>query len=403
MLYTIIKQNILPFILAFVAVCTIMGPTAPFINAYVYYAAMMIFAITSIGRGNQSLNVTYFFLILGAVFSLLTNNVLPVFNAWQRLAFFILMSVPISPMIESQLLRERRLKTLNFMLWLSAFVGVSSFFCYLVGVNFMYNFVSEEYSLNNAGWFGGITIHSMLLGPISAIGASYLTWYSTGTNFPNRRKKYIVFACIFFCIAAVMLTASRGSTAAAIIGCVVIYILRKGSIGSKMTSGIVGLLLIGILIQPLLKPFSAMLISKQELNVASGGTFESRQGKWQSRIEEFESNPLFGSGFATVGDKSGDFSDNGIIEPGSSWLAVLSMLGVIGMICIWIIVFKPMIKIYKRCNRNDVLFFGIFCVFLIHMATEGYIFAGGSFLFFYFWLFVGSVHAYLKSPDYKFF
>ena len=62
-----------------------------------------------------------------------------------------------------------------------------------------------------------------------------------------------------------------------------------------------------------------------------------------------------------------------------------------------------MIRIYQRCNRNDALFFGIFCVFLIHMSTEGYIFAGGNFMFFYFWLFVGSVHAYIKTPNYKFF
>lgn len=397
------QQDRLSFMLAIVAVCTIMGPTAPFINTYVYYVAMALFAITSLGGSDKRLNIAYIILILGAVASLITNNVPPVFNAWQRLIFFILMSIPISPMIESQLFRNRRLKALNYMLWLSVFVGVVSFFCYLVGVNYMYNFISGEYSVNSAGWFGGITVHSMLLGPVSALGASYMTWYSTGTNFSNRINKYISIACIFFCIAAAMLSASRGSTVAAIVGCVVIYMLRKGRIDSKMTGSIVSLLLIGILAQPLLQPFSAMVIAKQEANIESGGSFASRQSKWQSRIEEFESNPFWGSGFATVGAKSGDFTDSGIIETGTSWLAVLSMLGIVGVICIWIIVFQPMIRFYRRCNRNDVLFLGIFCVFLIHMSTEGYIFAGGNFMFFYFWLFVGSIHAYLKTPDYKFF
>lgn len=397
------QQDRLSFMLAIVAVCTIMGPTAPFINTYVYYVAMALFAITSLGGSDKRLNIAYIILILGAVASLITNNVPPVFNAWQRLIFFILMSIPISPMIESQFFRNRRLKAFNYLLWLSAFVGIVSFFCYLVGVNYMYNFVSGEYSVNSAGWFGGITVHSMLLGPISALGASYMTWYSTGTNLSNKRKKHIAFVCIFLCLASAMLTASRGSVIAAIVGCVVVYMLRNGKVGSKITSSIVGLLLIGILVQPLLEPFSAMLISKQEANIEAGGTFDSRQGKWQSRIEEFESNPFFGSGFCSVDIKSGDYSENGVLEPGSSWLAVLSMLGIVGVICIWIIVFKPMIKLYKRCNRNDVLLIGIFCVFLIQMSTEGYIFAGGNFMFFYFWLFVGSIHAYLKTPDYKFF
>ena len=403
MLGEIIRQNVIPFILAFVAVCTIIGPTASFINIYVYYAAMALFAITSLGNDKLSFKITYIFLLLGAIASLIANDIPSLFNAWKRFLYFILMSIPISPMIESRLLRIRRLKAFHYILWFSAFIGVSSFFCYLMGINYMYNFMSGEYSVNLAGWFGGITVHSMLLGPVSALGATYMAWYSMCTHLSSKRNRLILLICVFLCIAAAMLSASRSSTVAAIIGCVVVYMLRNGKVGSKITGSLFGLLLIGILIQPLLEPFSAMVMEKQNSNVVAGGTFESRKGKWQNRIEEFESNPLFGCGFAVVDVNSGDYSDNGVIEPGSSWLAVLSMLGIVGVICIWVIVFQPMIRIYKRCNKRDVLFFSIFCVFLIHMFTEGYIFAGGSFMFFYFWLFAGSVHAYLKVPKFNLF
>lgn len=398
-----IKSNKVAFMLAFVAIATIVGPTFRIFNTYVYYAAMAAFFVLNIGGKGLGFNATYILLILGALASLMFNDVPPVFNAWQRLAFFILMSLPISPMFSNEKFCDNRLKALNFVLWLSAGVGIASFFCYLLGINYMVNFVTGENSVNNAGWFGGITVHSMLMGPVSALGATFMTWYATGKTFSSKRNKYIAYGAVFLCLAAAMLSASRGSTVAAIIGCAVVYILRNGKSGSRMTSSLIGLLFIGMVAQPFLQPFSDLVIQKQEANVASGSTFSSRESKWDNRMDEFMSNPLVGSGFCTVGVKTDDYSQGGIVETGTSWLAVLSMLGIVGVISIFLIVFKPIFTVYHRMNRTDVLLFGIFCVFLLHMATEGYIFAGGNFMFFYFWLFIGSVHAYLKTPNYEFF
>lgn len=389
--------------LAFVAVATIVGPTVRIFNTYVYYAAMTAFFAFNIGSKRFSFNPTYILLILGALASLTFNDVPPVFNAWQRLAFFVLMSLPISPMLSNNKFCMNRMKALNFVLWMSAGIGIASFFCYLMGINYMVNFFTGENSVNNAGWFGGITVHSMLMGPVSALGATFMTWYATGATFRTKRNKYIAYGVVFACLAAAMLSASRGSTAAAIIGSAVVYILRNGKSGSRMTSSLIGLLFIGMVAQPLLSPFTDMVMQKQSENIASGSTFSSREIKWENRIDEFVSNPLVGSGFCTVGINTDDYSQGGIVETGSSWLAVLSMMGIVGVISIFLIVFKPIFTIYRRMNRTDVLFFGIFCVFLLHMATEGYIFAGGNFMFFYFWLFVGSVHAYLKTPNYEFF
>ena len=75
MLGLIKKKNRISFILAIIAICTILGPTAPFINTYVYYVAMALFAITSLGGSDKRLNIAYVILILGAVASLITNGV----------------------------------------------------------------------------------------------------------------------------------------------------------------------------------------------------------------------------------------------------------------------------------------------------------------------------------------
>lgn len=398
-----ISQNKVAFMLALVAVATIVGPTARIFNTYVYYAAMTAFFVFNIGGKGFNFNATYVLLILGAVASLAVNDVPAVFNAWQRLAFFILMSLPISPMISNDKFCANRMKALNFMLWLSAGIGIACLFCYFFDVNYMINFFTGENSVNDAGWFGGITVHSMLMGPVSALGATFMTWYSTCKHFSSKRNKYIVYGAIFACMASAMLSASRGSTAAAIIGSAVVYILRNGKSGSRMTSSLIGLLFVGMVAQPLMTPFTDMVKQKQSENIEAGSTFYSRETKWENRLDEFMSNPLIGIGFCTVGVETDDYAQNGIVETGTSWLAVLSMLGLLGAISIWILVFKPMVRIYKRMNRTDVLFFGLFSVFLLHMATEGYIFAGGNFMFFYFWLFVGSIHAYLKNPNYEFF
>lgn len=389
--------------LTFVAVATIMGPTAPIFNTYVYYAAMMTFFVFNIGGNGFSFHSTYILLILAALASLAFNDVSPVFNAWQRLAFFVMMSLPISPMISNEKFCINRMKALNFMLWLSAGIGIACLFCYFFDINYMINFFTGENSVNDAGWFGGITVHSMLMGPVSALGATFMTWYSKAKHFSSKRNKYIVYGAIFACMASAMLSASRGSTVAAIIGCAVVYILRNGKTGFRMTSSLIGLMFIGMVVQPLMTPFTDMVKQKQSENIEAGSSFYSRETKWKNRIEEFKSNPLIGIGFCTVGVNTEDYTQSGIVETGTSWLAVLSMLGILGAFSIWLLVFKPMIKIYRRMNRTDVLFFGIFCVFLLHMATEGYIFAGGNFMFFYFWLFVGSVHAYLKNHNYEFF
>ena len=80
----------------------------------------------------------------------------------------------------------------------------------------------------------------------------------------------------------------------------------------------------------------------------------------------------------------------GTIETGSSWLAVLSMTGIIGFIPFLIIIYKSVKRVWskKKTNIEASLYLGLIVFLSIHMLVEGYIFAGGSVVFFIAWLII---------------
>ena len=131
------------------------------------------------------------------------------------------------------------------------------------------------------------------------------------------------------------------------------------------------------------------VIQKNEANLAEGSFIASREDKWNARISEFESSPIIGIGFAAVDPALDVVGLGGTIEPGSSWLAVLSMSGIIG----GILFLSVFLSGYKACRKmhtdKDALLSGLLTLFAVHMIAEGYVFAAGSFLCYLLWLVVG--------------
>jgi len=107
-------------------------------------------------------------------------------------------------------------------------------------------------------------------------------------------------------------------------------------------------------------------------------------------MAEFASSPIIGIGFQTVSLTGSDSPNRrGNIEPGSSWLAVLSMTGIVGL-CFVLIIFYRAWHVSKYVNNNNtILFQGLLLFMSIHMLVEGYIYAGGSFLCMLLWLIIG--------------
>ena len=138
-----------------------------------------------------------------------------------------------------------------------------------------------------------------------------------------------------------------------------------------------------------------------EMNLAS-----SREIIWIQRIKEFHSSPIVGIGFCyaplVVGknEYSGEFitanTYDGNIEPGSSWLGVFSMtglLGFLGIISLWIRSFRMCFKMEKKDNLYAIYLSSMMVFWCVHMIAEGEIFSAGGVLCFMVWLGVGTVQA----------
>ena len=239
----------------------------------------------------------------------------------------------------------------------------------------------------------------MLLGPIAGVSTITIL-YKLLTE--KSSKKIITYYRLFalasgiFCLIG---SASRASILAALIG-VFVLIIRKGSVKK-----IVPLILIGLFV--CITSFS--FISSLWVNVAQKNknesmlNFDSRTDLWKQRLIEFKENPFLGVGFANIEDEAEESRGNlsgGRIEPGSSWLIVLSMLGVLGVGSILLLLNNTAVRLYQ-CKQKDlsILLFSLSVFWAVEMCAEGFIFASGSFLFFMLWSLVGAIEGATHLPE----
>jgi len=115
---------------------------------------------------------------------------------------------------------------------------------------------------------------------------------------------------------------------------------------------------------------------------------------------------MYGVGFAALRyEKSAKGPmEKGTIEPGSSYLAILSMTGLLGAIS-FLLLMLPMLSPSNLRKASQVSVYPIACLmfFAIHFVGEGYIFAAGSVQNVIFWLVCGVLYPYKKhfSPKKK--
>ncbi len=129
--------------------------------------------------------------------------------------------------------------------------------------------------------------------------------------------------------------------------------------------------------------------------LARKGIQNDRDLLWQARFNEFKSSPLVGVGIG-MGEGEGverDSKGNIQIEPGSSYLAILSMTGSLGTITfllgIGTLIYGFANNQRKAPVEKDILAaVGIF--FAVHGVAEGWILSFGSPLCAFFWLWLGN-------------
>lgn len=371
--------NFWAFLFSLVVISTALGNIPSMTPLYYILLIFNFFIILYYG-----LNVFLPFLIyiIFITFNILLAEPDPLFHSWQRFGIFILVLSSASPLFKNDIAVQFRKKNLEILLSMCLIIGVISFFLFFFGINFM---IREETDyLENIGLFGGLTKHSMLLGPISGLGSIY------GAHLAFSKNKLFWILAIP-AMGSVLFAASRLAFGATIIGLSVLIIQHnKGNIRLIKIFSIIILIL--AISYPLWQYGFARIERKNTQNIENtGAAFNTRYIKWDHRLKEFKSSPLWGIGFCAVDRKyTWDYTlSNGSIEPGTSWLAVLSMTGIIGLcFFIWLII-EALLKTRFHNPPNSYLYLSLLAFWIVHYIAEGYIFSGGSTLCYLSWLSIG--------------
>lgn len=237
--------------------------------------------------------------------------------------------------------------------------------------------ILEEYE-GVGGWFSGLLAHSMLLGPVAAIASCYLLYL-----YLQQRKLYLLILLIA-CLGALLFASSRGAIIATIASFLYVF-YRLYKIDKKANRNFLYLFIFLFVTFPIWDSALDGIRFKENRGDASG-TYGSRTRKFEQRINEIESNPFIGIGFSSISQRR-QITRSGAVEPGSSWLATLSMTGIIGFIFV-VSFFRTGFRIKTKVDSN-LLTKSLLIFWSVHMIVEGYIYAAGSSLCFLVWLVVG--------------
>ena len=317
------------------------------------------------------------------------------FKSYQRLIIFFFITALVGPFITSVGLAKFRYKLfyiyniINITICTLSFWGLATGIYRGITINYLHGSQRAD--------FTGLYIHSMTLAPMSAIAIFSCIYYLYKKKYTRKIKVILVF-CLASSFLSMITAGSRGAIIAFVFGLLffLFNIYRKKIL--KFIKILIFAILVVVLSFPLWENRVKFLVSKIENSNNNGSQLSTRAYKWEKRINEFKSSPFFGIGFASVDITKGAIynKETGVIEPGTSWLAILSMTGICGFLCLVLVFINYIIFIIKQNdNRYYFSYLGSLLVFfMLHMISEGYALASGSLMFFYLWLLLGVVQIY---------
>jgi hypothetical protein len=334
----------------------------------------------------KKINLEMILLILAVLFSIMVNEIPVFFVPYERFLMFFIIILLIGPLLFSKKLIYFRLSVfesfnkINIVICALSFLGLST------GI---YRGITYSHFGGQRADFTGLYNHSMVLGPLAAIATISCLYYAY--NITSKKKKYLLYVTSFLCFLSVVSAGSRSALLALFFGFLFFLYKAYGKNMIKTVTVLIFFSLILVSTYPLWQERTTFMFSKMD----SGDVLDSRAAKWEQRIVEFNSSPIFGIGFASIDVTLGDDFDKekGTIEPGSSWLAVLSMTGLLGFLIFFFMILKKILFVLNTSNDSLKLAYlgSILIIFIFHMFAEGYVFASGSLLFFFFWLVMGVI------------
>lgn len=305
------------------------------------------------------------------------------------------------PLIYATPMMEFRTYLFKSILWLCIAVTGASIFWEILDIPKPQIYFKEG--------FPGLMSHSMLFGAIAGLSAVWLT-----KLFAVRRSSVLAAGILLACIAC-YLSASRLAIASTVVGMIAVACTKLNSrIFNTMT--ILTLLVISIIGADNIRSGALELLSTNfgvetewQDQLRAKADLNSREDLWNARLLEFSMAPLFGLGLGNEfsGDSTKWIDDQGIatsdlygaagkVEPGSSYLAVLSNTGLVGAVSLLFLFSKVIRDLWRFWiyiplgQRMEVV--GVLAFFGVHGIGEGWVYSPGSLLCVIFWLALGIGH-----------
>lgn len=355
----------------------------PFPSQFLYYSAFVVVFSALFLSGKLKINFGILVFVFICFLSMITSDSLSYFFQGYRFFGFLLIILTVSPLISNKKFNLIRLKLFTVVSKLLLIVTIGSFIGFIVGI----------YSVDNSATEGlkGMSRHSMSLGGFAGLTVIFCLKEIYEIEI-SKNKKYIYFLIIIIALLTTTLAGSRIALLSSITGSLFfLFKIYKNQLVKFIRIFVITLALT-IATSAIWIPYTEVIQNKMDTSAEQGSTTSSRDNLWKDRLHEFEAHPILGSGFGSIDVNIAKYTSvnytSGTIEPGSSWLFLLSSLGLLGFLCFIILYISLLIKIFN--NKINPLFsawiFGSLGFYTVHLGAEGYITACGEFSFVLIWL-----------------
>jgi O-antigen ligase len=356
----------------------------PFPSHGLYYGSFIVVLLLLFFKGERELNFYYVPFVLAIILSLLFSESSFFFQQGNRFFAFLIIFLVTSPLVTNPSLIAFRISLFKLLSFLLVLVTVGSFIGFVLGI-----YDTEDGDVTG---LYGMSRHSMSLSQFAGLSVIFLL----NQYFSIVKKKFLAKLFYITLIIIGLLTTTLGGSRIALIGCAVGCLFYFKKIFKNRTFQFIKVsIALGLFIfatSSFWLPYTEVIQNKIEASENLDSVTASRDLLWQDRINEFQEHPFFGSGFASFDTNIVKYSTynpkTGTIEPGSSWLFLLSSLGIFGFLTFLILFFNVIFKVYKNKSNHysSAWMFAVLGFFIIHLGAEGYLTAGGEFAFAYFWL-----------------
>ena len=304
-----------------------------------------------------------------------------------RFAAFTIGMLIFSPLLTSPWLNLAREQIGKMMFWILAIMVAASFaiwtYCMATG---------RQMSDTTFFYYGfkGIFDKGMTLSPIAGFISVITLQKALATNKPTHAAYWTIATVISIitCVAA----GSRIATVAMIAAITIETLLMRDCL-KKHLAGIRSRILAtaAILSLAALSPMALqVIVHKNSIGNSHDSLIYSRQEIWATRIKEISSSPFIGIGYANEYPRPSWKNEPGkltYLEPGSSWLSLLSYGGIIGTALFCWFMSATAKNIYRtRHSRLTPLTISLLTFFLVDGITEGWLLFAGALMFPLFWL-----------------